>query len=123
MKTKRFLISSAFISVLFLSSSCYKNNDSSDSTPTNNTITISSSGYSPASLTVAMGSTITWTNNDNTAHTVTTDDGSINSGDIAAGASYTKTFTAAGTFNYHDAHNTNMKGVLVVLAMSSGGGY
>lgn len=123
MKTKQFLTLSAFISVLFLISSCYKSNNNNYSTPSNNKVTILSSGYSPASLTVAMGSTVTWTNNDNMAHTVTTADGSISSGDIAAGASYSKTFTATGTYNYYDAHNTNMMGVLIVSTMSSGGGY
>jgi len=64
-----------------------------------------------------------WTNNDNIAHTVTTEDGSINSGDIAPGSSFSKTFTATGTYNYHDEHNTNMVGVLVVSGSSMGGGY
>ena len=57
-------------------------------------------------------------------HTVTTAEGSISSGDITPGSSYSKTFTTAGTYNYYDAHNTNMTGVLVVTAASSGrGGY
>lgn len=81
-----------------------------------------SSAYSPASLTIVTGSTVTWTNNDNMVHTVTTADESINSGDIAPGSSYTKTFTTTGTYSYYDAHNTSMKGVLIVTG-SSGGGY
>jgi plastocyanin len=72
---------------------------------------------------VVSGSTVTWTNTDNTIHTVTTEDGTINSGDIAPGASFSKTFMATGTYNYHDAHNTTMMGVLVVAAASSGSGY
>jgi plastocyanin len=123
MKTKHFLITSTFISVLFLLSACYKNNNNNYSAPSNTKVTISSSGYSPASLTVVMGSTVTWTNNDNTAHTVTTTDGSISSGDIVAGSSYSKTFSTAGTYNYYDAHSISMMGVLIVSAMSSGGGY
>jgi plastocyanin len=121
MKTKNLFIVSALVSVIFIVASCYKNNSSMNNIPTTNKITISSSGYSPASLSVATGSTITWTNNDNMVHTVTTADGSINSGDIAAGASYSKTFSAAGTFNYYDVHNKNMMGVLMVT--TSGNGY
>jgi plastocyanin len=55
-------------------------------------------------------------------HTVTTAEGSINSGDIQPGSSYTKTFTTAGTYTYHDSHDTNITGVLIVTT-ASGGGY
>jgi len=70
-----------------------------------------------------MGSTVTWTNNDNTAHTVTNAEGSINSGDIMPGSSYSKTFATAGTYNYYDAHNTTMTGVLIVTTVATSGGY
>ena len=121
MRTRNYLIVGAIISLMFLVLSCYKNKDDYNSSPSANTIAISSAGFSPASLTVATGSTVTWTNNDNMVHAVTTADGSINSGDIAAGSSYSKTFTTAGTFNYFDAQNNNMKGVLIVTTMSGGG--
>lgn len=121
MKARFFLSISALVVATFLIVSCYKSKSSYNSTPGTSKITITSSAYSPASLTVAGGSTITWTNNDITVHTVTTEDGSINSGDIAPGSSYSKTFMTTGTYNYHDAHNTTMMGVLVVSA--AGGGY
>ena len=101
--------------------SCYKNKSSYNSSNTTNAkVSIMSSGFSPASLTVVTGSTVTWTNNDNVVHTVTTADGSINSGDIAPESSYTKTFGTAGTYSYYDAHNTSMTGVLVVGGSSGG---
>jgi plastocyanin len=120
MKTKNLLIVSVLFSVIFIIVSCYKSNSSMTNAPTTSKVTISSSGYSPASLSVARGSTVTWTNNDNMVHSVTTADGSINSGDIAAGTSYSKTFSSAGTFNYYDVHNKNMMGVLVVTTSGSG---
>jgi len=124
MKTKIFLVASVFILVSFLFASCYKNkSDYNSNSTTDSKVSIMSSAYSPASLTIVSGSTVTWTNNDNVAHTVTTAEGSINSGDIAPGSSYSKTFTTIGTYNYYDAHNTSMMGVLVVSATSSGGGY
>lgn len=113
---------SAIVAVTILIASCYKSKSSYNSAPGNSKITITSSAYSPASLTVTSGSTVTWTNSDSAVHTVTTEDGSINSGDIAPGSSYSKTFMTTGTFDYHDAHNTTMVGVLVVSA-ASGGGY
>jgi len=111
--------------MIFLIASCYKSNNSynNNPTPTVNKVTISASGYSPASLTIAMGSTVTWTNNDNAAHTVTTADGNISSGDIAAGSSFSKTFATSGTYSYYDAHNTSMMGTVVVITSSGGGGY
>jgi plastocyanin len=121
MKTRSFLVVSIVISITFLIASCYKSKSSYNS-PTTTKVSIMSSGYSPASLTVTTGSTVTWTNDDNMVHTVTTADESINSGDIAPGSSYTKTFTIAGTYNYYDANNTSMKAVLIITA-SSGGGY
>jgi plastocyanin len=123
MKARFFLSISALVVATFLIVSCYKSKSSYNSTPGTSKITITSSAYSPASLNVVSGSTVTWTNTDNTIHTVTTEDGTINSGDIAPGASFSKTFMATGTYNYHDAHNTTMMGVLVVAAASSGSGY
>jgi len=122
MKARIFLPVSALVVATFLIVSCYKSKSSYNSTPGTSKITITSSAYSPASLTVVNGSTVTWTNTDNAIHTVTTEDGSINSGDIAPGSSYSKTFMNTGTFNYHDAHNAAMTGVVVVSA-PSGGGY
>jgi plastocyanin len=122
MKTRFFLFISALVVMTLLIVSCYKNKNSYNAPAGTSKITITSSAYSPASLTVVSGSTVTWTNSDSTAHTVTTEDGSINSGDIAPGSSYSKTFMTTGTYNYHDAHNTMVTGV-VIVSVASGGGY
>lgn len=123
MKTRSFLSISVLVVMTLLIVSCYKSKSSYTSTPGTSKVTITSSAYSPASLTVVNGSTVTWTNNDSAVHTVTTMDGSINSGDIAPGSSFSKTFMTSGTYNYHDAHNTTMIGVLIVSASSGGSGY
>src|SRR5215470_11819091 len=123
MKTKILLLLSILITAVFVMVSCYKSKSSYNSNTTTSKISITSSGYSPASLTITNGSTVTWTNNDNMAHTVTTIEGSLSSGDIAPGSSYTKTFTVAGTYTYHDANNTNMTGTLIVKTASTSGGY
>ena len=123
MKTKN-LFSSALpiVSSAIVMTACYKNNNNKGGV-TNNTIRMNNSAFSPSNLTVVAGSTVTWMNDDNIIHAVTTGDGSINSGDIAVGSSYTKTFSTAGTFNYFDSHNANMTGVLTVVVSSTGGGY
>jgi plastocyanin len=122
MKANNLLIITTLFSMIFFIESCYKSKSSYNNTATTNKVMITNSGYSPPSLSVATGSTVTWTNNDSMVHTVTTSDGSINSGDIMAGASYSKTFSTAGTLNYYDAHNKNMTGMLIVTA-STGSGY
>jgi len=77
-------------------------------------VTIADFSFSPVSLTVSAGTTVTWTNNDSTAHTVTLDDGSAASGDIAGGATFQHTFTTAGTFTYHCRIHPTMTATIVV---------
>lgn len=65
------------------------------------TVTIAGFAFSPADLTVPVGTAVTWTNNDSTTHTATSDDGSFDCGLISGGQSFTFTFSTAGTFSYH----------------------
>jgi plastocyanin len=60
-------------------------------------------GYSPSNMTVVIGvnNTVTWTNNDDTIHTVTANDGSFDSGYLNPGGSFTFTFTRPGVYEYH----------------------
>ncbi len=80
-----------------------------------NAVTIQGFAFSPASITVAVGTTVTWTNKDSAAHTVSADDGkTFDSGSIASGASFSFTFKTAGTFSYHCGFHTYMKGAVTV---------
>jgi plastocyanin len=80
-------------------------------------------GYAPDKITVVIGvnNTVTWTNNDPIHHTVTSSpgNGSLNSGDMAQGATYTYTFTTPGTYNYVCVYHSWMTGTVVVLASTS----
>jgi plastocyanin len=58
-------------------------------------ITISDFAFSPNTITVAPGATVTVTNKDQVAHTVTSSKGGFNTGDILPGSS--TTFTAPNT--------------------------
>ena len=60
-------------------------------------------GFDPASVSVKVGGSVTWTNTGATAHTVTADDGSFDSKSLASGATFSQTFAKAGTFAYHCA--------------------
>ena len=70
--------------------------------------------FNPASVTVPSGSTVTWTNNDTTAHTVTFDDGSADSGALDPRATFDHTFATAGTFAYHCNIHSFMHGTVTV---------
>jgi plastocyanin len=86
-------------------------------------ISIKSSAYSNANLQVNTGANVTWKNDDTTAHTVTANDGSFDSGNIQPGSSYSHQFNSVGTFMYHDKLHESMSGTIVVIAPSSSGGY
>ena len=72
--------------------------------------------YSPASLTVTKGTVVKWVNDDSYPHTAASNDGTtFDSGNIAAGSSFSYTANTVGTFNYHcTIHGTSMSGTLVV---------
>jgi len=70
--------------------------------------------FDPSSVAVDAGATVTWTNQDSTAHTVTADDGSFDSGTLDAGASFSFTFTSAGTVSYHCSIHPNMVGSVTI---------
>lgn len=79
------------------------------------TVAIENFAYSPATITVKKGTTITWTNNDSVEHTVTSDEGTLmNSEMLAKGSSYSVAFNETGTYAYHCQPHPNMKATVVV---------
>ena len=79
--------------------------------------------YQPGSIKVQAGDTVTWTNTGTTPHTVTADDGSVDSGPLAPGASFSQVFPAAGLFTYHCTIHPQMTGaVTITQAPDLGGG-
>jgi plastocyanin len=80
-----------------------------------NAITISNFMFSPMSVSVAPGSTVSVTNKDSVAHTLTATGSQFDTGDIDGGQ--TKTFTApskAGTYHYICNIHQYMMGTIVV---------
>jgi plastocyanin len=67
-----------------------------------NTVSIKNFAFDPATITVKVGTTVTWTNSDQDPHTVTSDgkSGPLNSKPLNQGDTYQYTFTQAGTFSY-----------------------
>jgi plastocyanin len=78
-----------------------------------NAVTIDNLAFSPATLNVKTGQQVTWTNKQDIAHTVTADGGAFNH-PMPSGATFSFTFTKAGTFAYHCTVHPSMHGTVVV---------
>ncbi len=78
-------------------------------------VTIQNFAFSPAEITVAMGSTVRWTNQDSTAHTVKAADGSWTSPNIDQGGTFEKVFDKPGTYEYICGIHPDMKGRIIVI--------
>lgn len=91
-------------------------NSSSSSAQATNKVAISNFSFSPSSITVKKGTTVTWTNHDSAAHTVAETDGKTgpNSQDIATDQSYSFTYNSTGTFAYHCSIHPEMTGTVTV---------
>jgi plastocyanin len=99
------------------SSSQNSSSSSQDQNSSTGSITIKNMMFTPSQITVAKGGTVTWTNNDNTTHTVVDDLSNVGgpkSGDIAPGTTYSFTFTKTGSFQYHCSIHPSMRGTIVV---------
>lgn len=86
--------------------------------------TISDFKFTPGTITVHVGDSITWTNQGPSPHTATASNGSFDTGTLQKGQSASHTFTQAGTFAYICKIHPFMHGTVVVLANagSKGGG-
>lgn len=105
--------------IYFGSKSLYKQKPSSSTmnpTPTteiqSNTIVISNFSFQPGTLTIKVGTEITFKNEDSVTHTVTSN--SFDSGDINPGASLKHVFSESGTFDYHCSIHPTMTGQIIV---------
>ena len=84
---------------------------------TNQTFNVNIKGYafSQVELRIKKGDTVTWTNNDAVSHTVTSDSGSgLNSESLSQGETYSHTFNAQGTYEYHCKPHLFMKAKIIV---------
>ncbi|MGE5458403.1 MAG: cupredoxin family copper-binding protein [Methanococcaceae archaeon] len=112
----------AFLMTIYvLLAGCSKDNSYGENTSGNNggqpganEVWIQGMAFNPASITVTAGTTIKWTNKDGVAHTVTADDNSFDSGNIATNGTFSHTFSTAGTISYYCKIHPMMKASVVV---------
>ena len=76
------------------------------------TISIANFAFSPASISINAGDTITWTNHDSVPHQIAGN--SFGSSPLSNGQSYSFKFNSAGTYNYHCAIHPSMTGIITV---------
>lgn len=84
--------------------------------PGENQVYIQNYAFNPSSITVSVGTTVTWTNLDGVVHTVTSTGGpvSFDSGSLSQGQSWQFTFTQAGTYTYRCTLHPYMTGTVIV---------
>lgn len=100
-------------------SGCTSQNQTSNSSVGANSVAIQNMAFNPTTLTVPVGTTVTWKNLDSTSHHVVSDTGAFDSGVLSNGQSYSFTFNQAGSFPYHCSIHPSMTGTIVVTASGS----
>lgn len=88
--------------------------------PAPTTVAVADLQFAPASVKVAVGSTVSWEFGDAMAHTATSDQGFWDSGTQTSGDTYTHTFRSAGTFAYRCTFHPSMRGKVRVPVSATG---
>jgi len=88
------------------------NQPQSQAQPTDNTISIKNFAFSPGTITIKSGTTVTWLNEDSAPHTIKF--ATFNSNILNNGATFQFTFNDAGTYDYYCAIHPSMKGKIIV---------
>jgi plastocyanin len=82
------------------------------------TVTMDHNTFTPSEITVAPGTTVTWTNNENMPHTVVDLNKGFRSKTLVKDASFSFTFATAGDYSYLCSIHPNMKGKVIVKPAS-----
>ncbi len=77
-------------------------------------VNIQGLAFIPQTLRITGGTTVTWTNNDSTPHTVSSNSGVFESGNMATGAIFSYTFNQAGFFDYYCKIHPSMTARIIV---------
>lgn len=70
--------------------------------------------FNPSSVTIPPGTNITWINNDSVTHTVVSDEGLFESGEMSGGDTFSHVFSAPGVYSYHCSLHPTIKGMITV---------
>lgn len=81
---------------------------------TETTVSIKEMSFNPHTIIIATGTTVTWVNDDNTNHSLTSKDGWFNSETMEPGDSFDFEFDKPGTISYNCKVHPEMEGIVVV---------
>jgi plastocyanin len=82
--------------------------------PETTEVKIDNFSFGPATLTVPVGTSVTWTNRDDIPHTVVSTDGVFKSKVLDTDEKFSFTFSKAGTYPYFCSIHPKMTGKVVV---------
>ncbi len=86
-------------------------------------VSVGDNFFSPRTVSIAVGDTVTWRNDGQAPHSATADNGSFDTGVFNAGQSRSHTFSSAGTFSYFcTVHGAAQSGTVRVASAGGGGG-
>jgi len=77
-------------------------------------VRIDNFSYTPSTLVVAPGTTVTWTNDDDDVHTVVEKERKFRSAALDTNDTFTQTFTTPGEYDYFCSLHPQMAGKIVV---------
>jgi plastocyanin len=95
-------------------SGCTQNQQNTTVQNAPNTVIIQNFAFNPDTITVPVGTTVTWINQDSATHDVVSDTGAFTSPRLNTGDNYTYIFTQAGEYPYICGIHPSMKGKVIV---------
>ena len=108
------LATSVLMATLLLSARLSVTVNTKQSSTATAEVTIDNFSFQPQTITVVVGTTVTWTNRDDIPHTVVSDDGVFKSKARDTDEQFSYTFDKAGTYPYHCSLHPKMTGQVVV---------
>lgn len=113
MRTKNWMLATAIVLVA-LAAGARTFAATPSATPPEAAVKIDNFSFSPATMTVPVGTTVRWTNHDDIPHTVVSDDKAFKSRALDTDESFTYTFTKPGTYSYFCSIHPKMTAKIVV---------
>ena len=114
MKRTSILVAGLVVAATLVLTGCPENGEipNNDVIGNDTLVTMAGGVFQPSTLTIEAGEAVTWLNDDNVIHTVTSED--FGSGNIAPGSEFTQDFGEPGEYEYWCAIHPEMVGTIVV---------
>jgi plastocyanin len=103
------------VTVMIMSSGAMATPAASADSASDVMVDITDFAFDEATVTIPVGGSVTWTNNDSAPHTATAMDREVlQSGTLNQGDTFTQTFDTPGTYEYFCEFHPNMSGTVIV---------